>query len=363
MRKVFVFLGVLAFLSSCTSDTTYEISVNTDGKLADKAYLIKTVERQQVVFDSAQWKDGFVFKGNVEFPELVHFQLDGGKEKVSFFLENGTYTVQLDTQPLAIATIKGSEPNSLYLSFLDSAKRFTDKNQAMYAGYQKAQQEQDTVALDSIKIVAEQLYEAEQTMAKQFAKANLDNVAGIFVVRSKLVYTMNYDDLNAFLSEVPQDRKNNPYYTYLNEHLQKLAGTRVGKTAPDFTMKDTAGNDISLSDFRGHYTMIDFWASWCGPCRRANPFVVEIYNDFKDKGFRILGVSFDQSRDAWIKAIHDDEITWTHVSDLKVWDNAAGKIYGVNSIPHTVLIDPDGKIVANRFEHEELREKLEEIYK
>jgi peroxiredoxin len=299
----------------------------------------------------------------VDAPELVQFQLDGGKEIVSFFLENETYTISLDSEPLAIANIDGSESNVRYLNFLDSAQHFADKNQAMYAGYQKAQQEQNTEVLDSIKTVAEELYEAEQAMAKRFAKANLDNVAGIFVVRSKLVYSMGYDDLNAILSEVPEDEKNNPYFEYLNEHLQKLAETRVGQMAPDFTMKDTAGNDISLSDFRGHYTLIDFWASWCGPCRRANPFVVEIYNDFNDKGFEIFGVSFDQSREAWIKAIHDDELTWPHVSDLKGWKNAAGKIYGVNSIPHTILIDPDGKIVANRFEHEELREMLEEIYK
>ena len=240
---------------------------------------------------------------------------------------------------------------------------FEKKNQEMYGIYQQAQNENNTKVLDSIRALADVLYESEQAYAKEVAFKNLNSALGLYIVRSKIVYTMNYDDLNETLSKVPETNKNNPYYEYLTKHLDKLSITRIGQIAPDFTMKDTAGNDISLKDFRGNYVMIDFWASWCGPCRRANPFVVEIFKEFNPKGFQILGVSFDKSREAWIKAIHDDQLTWPHVSDLQGWKNAAGQIYGINSIPHTTLIDPDGKIVANRFGHEELRTLLENAYK
>ena len=108
--------------------------------------------------------------------------------------------------------------------------------------------------------------------------------------------------------------------------------------------------------------IVDFWASWCGPCRRENPNVVKLYNDFNDKGFEIIGVSFDEHRDRWIKAIHDDGLTWPHVSDLQGWKSAAGKLYAINSIPATVLLDREGNIVAKNLRGTALREKLEELY-
>jgi peroxiredoxin len=132
--------------------------------------------------------------------------------------------------------------------------------------------------------------------------------------------------------------------------------------AVDFALNDTTGNPIAISSFKGDYLLIDFWASWCGPCRRENPNVVALYNDFKDKGFEIIGVSFDDDGNKWINAIHQDGLIWPHVSDLKGWGSAAGKLYGINSIPATVLLDRDGIIIAKNLRGDALRKKLEELY-
>jgi peroxiredoxin len=148
----------------------------------------------------------------------------------------------------------------------------------------------------------------------------------------------------------------------LKQKLVALKGITVGGEAPDFSQATPDGEELKLSELRGKIVLVDFWASWCGPCRRENPNVVKLYNQYKEKGFEILGVSLDRDKDRWLQAIEADQLTWHHVSDLKGWSNEAAKMYGVRSIPHTVLLDAEGKVMARNLRGEALAQKLEELF-
>ena len=148
----------------------------------------------------------------------------------------------------------------------------------------------------------------------------------------------------------------------LQAQIAQMKSFVVGGQAPDFTQSTPEGGEMSLSDLRGKIVLVDFWASWCGPCRRENPNVVRMYNKYKDKGFDILGVSLDKTHDRWLQAIEQDGLTWHHVSDLKGWSNEVAQSYGVRSIPHTILVDQEGRILARNLRGEALERKLEELF-
>ena len=172
---------------------------------------------------------------------------------------------------------------------------------------------------------------------------------------------MEVEQLDSMLSKLDTTLYHSPDYKFLAERVAVMQKVAIGQPALDFALVDPAGIPVPISSFKGKYLLIDFWASWCGPCRRENPNVVKLYNDFNDKGFEIIGVSFDDDRDKWLKAIEDDKLTWAHVSDLQGWGCEAGKLYAVNSIPATVLLNREGVIIAKNLRGDALRKKLEEL--
>jgi peroxiredoxin len=173
--------------------------------------------------------------------------------------------------------------------------------------------------------------------------------------------------VRSLMAMLPDSIRSSATMTLLSQQLDNKVtfdkAVGIGQPAPDFTQNDTAGRPVSLSSFRGKYVLLDFWASWCGPCRQESPAVVAAYQNYHTKGFEIVGVSLDQNEKSWKKAIRDDKLTWTHVSDLKYWSNALVKLYGVEGVPQNFLIDPQGNIIARGLRGAELDKKLSEIYK
>lgn len=194
-------------------------------------------------------------------------------------------------------------------------------------------------------------------------KANPDSVSSLIDLRRAGGYTPEYAELQNLYNTLGKKVKNSKDGKEFKAYLKALSTVEIGKQAPAFTQNDTTGNPVSLSDFKGQYVLLDFWASWCPDCRVESPDLVKTYAAFKDKNFEILGISFDRDRNSWIKAIHTDQLHWKHVSDLQRWQNNVGTLYGVKSIPQNVLIDPTGKIIARNLHGEDLNNKLKQVLK
>jgi len=248
------------------------------------------------------------------------------------------------------------------MEFTRSMELFDEKSMVLNEAYRQAASASDSKKMQEILAEYDQYRIEQRNMIKKFVIKKSDSYISPFIITRYLSQDMEVSELEQVLSTLDSSIHDSREYIALYDRVLKLQNVAVGKPAVDFALSDTTGNPIAISSFRGKYLLIDFWASWCGPCRKENPNVVKLYNDYNDKGFEIIGVSFDEDRGRWIKAIHDDNLTWSHVSDLKGWASEAGRLYSIKAIPATVLLDRSGKIVAKNLRGEALRKKLEELY-
>jgi peroxiredoxin len=329
--------------------------------------------------DSAEVKDGkFSFTGTLTDPVMgslraKYQEVPGAKsiKAISYnrdikqvFLENSKIKVS-SVDSFANATIKGSKSHAAYVSWTDLTKEETAQSAALNKEYSEYYKKKDQAGMDRIDAAFDKLTEQKNIKNKQYLKDNASSPIAMFVLKQYAGYDINADDVEPLFLALPELLRASPAGKDMSEKIETAKKTGIGKMAMDFTQNDTLGNPVSLSSFRGKYVLIDFWASWCGPCRQENPNVVKAFNAYNGKGFTVLGVSLDQptAKDKWMKAIHDDNLTWTQVSDLKYWKNDVAVQYGIQAIPQNFLIDPQGKIVGKNLRGEALNKKLAELFK
>ncbi len=261
-------------------------------------------------------------------------------------------------------TIKGSVANDELAKIEKEMKVINQKGEALNDQYIQYDKAKDEAGKNKIMAQFKSLDKESKNVYRKYLQANPSSPIAMIVINQYAGYDINADEVDPLFAALPASVKSYPSYKEFSDRLAVARKIGVGKLAINFTQNDTLGKPVTLSSFKGKYVLVDFWASWCGPCRRENPNVVSAFNKYKDKGFTVLGVSLDQpnAQARWIKAIHDDGLTWTHFSDLKYWNNEVAQLYGVRAIPFNLLLDKEGKIIAKNIRGEELQTKLAEIF-
>ena len=356
--------GLLAF-ASCQEKAGYTIKGTIEGVAeGDTVYLQNFVDGSLVKMDSAVVKGGaFEFKGTPDSVTVSLYVADrknGMRLTAMVFIEKGDITLNICAEANKVA---GTMCNDAYQQFMD---KFVAINKEMSEIYQKSKTD-TTLTDDQRKDLEKQLAEKDSLgteMVYNCINENINNLVGVQLLTS---YANAFETakVKALLDKVPAAYSADKDIVALKEHIATIEKTEVGQKFIDFAMNTPEGKEVKLSDFisQNKYTLIDFWASWCGPCRAEMPNVVAAYNAFKAKGFGIVGVSLDNNAEAWKKAIKDLNITWAQMSDLKGWSCEGAKLYGVRAIPATVLVDQEGTIVARNLRGEELAAKLGELLK
>ena len=228
--------------------------------------------------------------------------------------------------------------------------------------YRTAYQEKDEAKMKELQEQYENLMKDYEAKEDAINKANADSYVAAYILAGKL-YEYDYEKLVEKFNTLGENAKATEPGKTIADRIQKLSAVAVGQVAPDFTLNTPDGKPLSMHSIKGKVKVIDFWASWCGPCRQENPHVVALYKEFHPKGLEIIGVSLDNDKANWEKAIQDDGMTWYQGSDLKGWQSAVAQLYGVTAIPHTVLLDANNKIVAKNLRGNELKAKIAEMLK
>ena len=367
MRKILFFALALPLIwFSCDTKKTPAFTINAEITGPDESTLItliKVVDGRMEVLDSAYLANSKVtFTGSLEQPEMLYLKVGDTRKIINIFCENSKIAVSVNVENLDKAVVTGSALHDDLMEFRAHLKPIDERQAALGEQYQEAVAISNKEKMEEIVELYNALRLEQIDRIKKFVEAKSDSYISLYITQMYLFNDIEAEELEKVLTGQDTSNYKTREYKLLSEHLGIIKSIAIGKPAVDFALNDTTGNPIAISSFKGKFLLIDFWASWCAPCRRENPNVVKLYNDFSNKGFEIIGVSFDEDRSRWIKAIQDDGLTWPHVSDLKGWQSAAAKLYAIRAIPATVLLDREGKIVAKNLRGDALREKLEELY-
>ena len=365
MKKIILFLAAVAMLlASCAEKEAFTITGKVpNGKYDGQQVFLQTLApnwKDKVTVDTANVVDGqFVFKGLAKEGPTIHFiVLDESPEFIKpalVVVEAGNIKLSLDS----INTVEGTSLNNSYQMFMSSLQNLNNDRKVLA---DRAKADTTSANLKALKEESKQLNDKAKEVTFDFVKANIGNQLGAYFLANRS-YMLSLDQMKELSANVKPEYKTSESIQKIDARIATLDATSIGKAYTDLKGKTPEGKDAALSDYvgKGKYVLVDFWASWCPPCKEETPELVKLYAAYKDKGLEIVGISLDDNNAEWIAGIKDLKITWPQISDLKRWDSALSAAYGVNSIPHLVLLDKDGKILERGLTAEQAAVKVAEL--
>ncbi|MCG2461357.1 AhpC/TSA family protein [Flavobacteriaceae bacterium F89] len=364
MKKILFVLGIVATLIACNEsnkDFTVNGSISGDLENGTKVFLKKVGEQNRPVdIDTTTIEDGkFTFSGPAEKPEIHYIFIDKIRGNIPFVMEKGTIEVSAQKDSLSYAKLEGTVQNDLFAEYIKGSRKISERAMHINEDMRKASMTKDTVTMASLRDEYFELQEEAQNFEAAYVKEHPDALISALIIE-RMVSDPNAPKENIqklFDGLTPEIKATKPGKS-VEEKLAQGKNTEIGAKAPDFSAPTPSGDQLALKDVLGKVTLIDFWAAWCKPCRAENPNVVKIYNKYHEKGLNIIGVSLDRTADDWKKAIDDDGLEWNHVSNVAYFDDAIAKLYNIQAIPATFLLDENGVIVAKNLRGPALEEKI-----
>lgn len=361
MRKLVLFILTIAMFACSQQPDGFKINVELEGAAGD-ILLEKRGESMWIPVDTAEVVDGIaVLEGKTEYPREYYLSVLGQRNKTVVFVENSNINVTGKVDSLRYIKVTGSDVHDEYESLNKPITALSEEYMQLYQQAQQTVASGDTTKAEELMEKVNEMYMSTVDMQKEFVKNNPGSYVSPYILMS-MQNRIEVEPLDSLVSVLEPHLLEIQGIQSLKDRITRLKKVSVGQVAPDFTMNDPDGNPITFSEIysKNELTLLDFWAGWCGPCRQENPNVVAVYNEFKDEGFTVFGVSLDREKEGWLRAIEEDNLTWTHVSDLAYWQNAAAKMYEVRGIPASFLVDNTGKIVAKNKRGDELRQAVDE---
>ena len=380
MKRLLTLTIIGLLLLSCKTEnrTDYVINGSAKGVYNGIRVYLKSLDEsgREIVNDTAiVFNEKFTMTGKVDFPQVRYLSVNNVEGDLLFMLENSEIDIEVNKDMILESKVQGSKTHSDLMDYQNGMKEFQDESRELVAAYRKLNMTEDIAEKDSIKNLLEISGEKYLAYPAKFIKEHIDsyfslNLIGLEANKPKFdieAFLEAFESLSPELKESAKGIQVKSKLDSLYQEYQKVAHLEIGKIAPNFEAPTTDGNIVSLEELKGKVTIIDFWAAWCGPCRRENPNVVRIYNQYHDDGLEIIGVSLDGTprqnnpKQAWLDAIEKDQLTWTQVSHLQYFNDPVARQYNITSIPATYILDAEGKIAAKNLRGRALELKVKEL--
>ncbi len=386
MKLIVCFLMAGLLMMSCDRDNKntktdgYVITGTADGIYNGiRVYLKKGNDPRgrQETQDTAIVMDGkFKFEGKLDVPQMMFLSVNNINGVVPIIVENESINIKFNKDDIEASKVSGTKANEALAEYTTGFKKLLEKRNELNMQFAAVQNPNEQNDPETIEAVSQQLTESHNAVMNyplEFLKTHTDNFFSLSLIDNILQGNpMNFEEIEELYAALDPDIKNSPYGKIVDQNMEivrtknaNLAKLDIGKEAPNFTAPDPDGQPLSLYDIRGKVTIIDFWAAWCGPCRKENPNVVKVFEKYHDKGLEIISVSLDRKgqKERWLKAIADDNLNWHHVSHLNYFQDQVALQYNIQSIPATFILDAEGIIVAKNLRGQDLEDKIAEMLK